>query len=157
MDSIEEWLGSGEEISYDSSEYALEVDGEKAFRAVVTNKRAIFHTENRIHEIQNSHVDAMSFARRIFLGLLIGGIIAFVIGGFFQFEGNDPLIGRWVGSSSVNYTAIALFVLGAILILIFIFYRPETLKIYAGSRIMYIRGSRNILKSIVKEIRKTKT
>ena len=66
----------------------------------------------------------------------------------------DMITGQQVGTLSVNYFAYTVIVVGIILILIFLFYRPESLDIYVGNRILVVRGPRNMLQNIIKVIRK---
>ncbi len=153
MVSIEEWLVAGEEIKYDTSNYDLVVNREKNFRCAVTNKRTIFVTENRMHDVKNSLITSLSFARRVYLGLLIAGLVVLFVGGVFYVLGVDFFSG-FTQPYSFSLSVIILLITGAILILIFIFYRPETLEIYTSNRTMLIRGPRNLLKNIINEIRK---
>ena len=152
--SIEEWLVAGEEIKYDTSNYDLVVNREKNFRGAVTNKRTIFVTENRMHDVKNSLVTSLSFARRIYLGLLIAGLVVLFVGGVFYVLGVDFFSSGFTQPYSFSLSVIILLITGAVLILIFIFYRPETLEIYTSNRTMLIRGPRNLLKNIINEIRK---
>ena len=152
--SVEEWLVDGEEIKYDTSNYDLIVNREKNFRCAVTNKRTIFVTENRMHDVKNSLVASLSFARKVYLGLLIAGIFVLLTGGGFYVTGVDLFSLGSPQPHSINLSVIIPLIIGAILILIFLFYRPESLVIYAGNRMLVIRGPRNMLKNITKEIRK---
>ncbi len=154
MVSIEEWLVDGEEIKYDTSNYDLTVNREKNFRGAVTNKRTIFVTENRMHDVKNSLVASLSFARKVYLGVLIAGIVVLLAGGGFYLTGADLFSSGFQRPYSFNLSMIIHLIIGTILILIFIFYRPETLEIYTSNRTMLIRGPRNLLKKIVNEIRK---
>jgi len=153
MISIKEWLVDGEEIKYDTDNYDLVVNREKNFRCAVTNKRAIFVTGHRMHDVKNSLVTSLSFAKRVYLGLLIAGIIVLFVGGVFYVTGVD-FFSSGLPQYSISTSVIILWIIGAILILIFFVYRPETLEIYTSNRTMLIRGPRNVLKNIINEIRK---
>jgi len=152
--SIEEWLVDGEEIKYDTNNYDLVVNREKNFRGAVTNKRTIFVTGNIMHDVKNSLVTSLSFTRRVYLGLLIAGIIVLIAGAGFYVTGIDFFSSGFLSPYSFSLTVIILLIIGPILILIFFFYRPETLEIYTSNRTMLIRGPRNLLKNIINEIRK---
>lgn len=152
--SIEEWLVDGEEIKYDTSNYDLIVNRERNFRGAVTNKRTIFVTENRMHDVKNSLVASLSFARKVYLGLLIAGIFVLLAGGGFYVMGIDLFSLGFPQPYSINLSVIIPLIIGAILILIFLFYRPETLEIYTSNRTMLIGGPRNLLKNIINEIRR---
>ena len=154
MSDIDEWLVGNEKITYDTNNYELTVDNRASYRGVVTDRRTIFITKNRVHDVSHKQVASITFAKKIYVGLLIAGIILLLISGYLLYFGYDPLFNISDAPFSFNPTAYLILIAGVILILLYIFYRPESLFIYSSGKTTTVNGPKNLLKNIMNEIRK---
>lgn len=125
---IREWLYRDEEILYDTKTDDLTVNNEKPYRGVITNKRTILATQNKVHYIYHDLVASMTFQRKIHYWLLGLALALFIFGGSIL---NSQMNSIFQGIMPTNPLAYVLFGGGGIAIVVF-FLRPQTLEIYSA-------------------------
>lgn len=148
---VNKWLTSSETIVYDTKSHDLKVGTEGGYRGVVTNKRTIFITENKIDEISHNLITSITWERKILKELRALGIILLVVGLIVYYYSSDYGLPNM--DSYMKYSSYALMSAGVVSIIIFVFQRPETLVIFGAGRSMVVGGQRKTLEKTMQEIR----
>ena len=156
--AMDEWLLPGEKISYDTKSNNLKIVKEDqyvgvVFRGIVTDKRAIFISENTILDVSKAPIARIDFKRDIYYWLLVIGILLPAASGVllyyvFYYGESIPVPQDYLMISA--YAGIAA---GIVLIIVFIFVRPEMLIIYSAGKETHLAGPKETLMIIMKELR----
>jgi len=126
--------------------YNLTIKEKSGYDASVTDQRIIFTKKREMHELDISQISSMSWMRENTIGFLIVGIVLVILGiicgiVFYNITGEGDIS---FGISSF------FFLIGIVLILVWVFYKPEYMEIYSAGRKMKVSGNREALDDLVK-------